>query len=82
MRSTPRLTIENIQRRIKLLETPVDFDALIKAGILEKQGAWYKLLKIKELPENASIKIHHIQTGPKGILVKFLSPRKRSGGSF
>jgi hypothetical protein len=44
---------------------------LIAAGVLEKDGAWYRILKKDELPKHASMKIKTMQTGPKGVRVKF-----------
>jgi len=49
----------------------IDFEALIAEGIIEKDGAWYKVPDIKALPKHASRKIKTVKTGPKGIRVQF-----------
>jgi len=58
--------------------TPIDFEALIKEGIIEKDGAWYRILNLKKLPKHASTKIKTLETGPKGTRVKFRPASKRA----
>jgi len=66
-----------LEHRARELVTPIDFDALIEAGILEKKGAWYRVLKNEELPEHAKAKISSMKTDKNGTLVKFRAPSKR-----
>lgn len=73
----PTITIEELEERARELVTPIDFDALIQAGVLEKHRAWYKILKMDELPAHAKAKIYKIKTGDKGTLVQFRKPSKR-----
>ena len=56
---------------------PIDFDSLIKAGVLEKKGDWYKVLKMDELPSHAQVKIDVINSSKGDVLVKFRTPSKR-----
>ena len=53
---------------------PIDFEALIAAGIIEKDGEWYRVLK--PLPRHAERKIQKRKYGPKGLRVKFRAPRR------
>jgi hypothetical protein len=73
----PAITIEELEVRARELVTPIDFDALIQGGVLEKHRGWYKILKKDELPSHANAKINKIQTSDKGTLVKFRAPSKR-----
>jgi hypothetical protein len=63
--------------RARELVTPIDFDALVRGGVLEKRRGWYKILKMKKLPRHASAKISEIRTGDGETLVKFRAPSKR-----
>ena len=76
--SNPIITREEIIQSLEEAVTPVDFDALIKDGILEKDGAWFKVLDFKRLPKHASIKITTAKQGPKGLRVKFNPVSKRA----
>lgn len=73
----PTINKEELKERIKVLTTPIDFDALIKEGILEKQGAWYKVLKVNELPPHASGKVKKIKHSDKGLFVTFYPVDKK-----
>lgn len=74
---SPVITIEELEERARELVTPIDFDALIQAGILEKHRGWYKIIKMDELPAHAKAKIHKVITRDKETLVKFRAPSKR-----
>ena len=60
--------------------TPLDLDALVADGVLEKKGAWYRIVKPEALPEHAKKKISTVsqQRLPNGemgeSLVKFHKP--------
>jgi len=60
----------------KKLATPIDFDALIAQGVLEKKGAWYKVPDWDKLPEHAEAKAYSIRTDGTDILVKFSKATK------
>lgn len=64
-------TKEELRQNVIELATPIDFEQLIRDGILEKDGAWYKVHNFKRLPRHASIKVKTMETGPKGLRVKF-----------
>jgi hypothetical protein len=71
------ITKEELRERIKVLTTPIDFDALIQAGVLEKQGAWYKVIKWGELPPHATGKVKSIKQTNKGMFVTFYPVDKK-----
>jgi hypothetical protein len=71
------MDIEELEKIARDRVTSIDFDALIKAGILEQHRGWYKVLKMDELPNHAIAKICKVETGSKGTLVKFRAPSKR-----
>jgi len=73
----PVISIEELEERARELVTPIDFDALIRAGVMEKHRAWYKILKMDELPAHAKAKIYKIKTDDKETLVQFRAPSKR-----
>ena len=52
---------DRLINEIIVFAAPVDFDKLITEGILEKHGAWFKVLRFKELPPEASAKVSWIQ---------------------
>ncbi len=62
------MTREEVLRLAKLHATPIDFDALIEQGVLEKKGAWYAILDMDRLPEHAKRRVKSLKT-PN--LVKF-----------
>lgn len=53
------------------LSKPIDFDALIEQGVLEKSGAWYVVKDMNKLPDYAQAQISGLQTHKNGIKVKF-----------
>jgi len=67
---------EELKQRAIDLTTPIDFEALISIGVLEKKGAWYQVNKWSELPGHAKAKISATRTGDT-LLVKFRAPSKR-----
>jgi hypothetical protein len=68
---------EELGERIKVLTTPIDFAALIQAGVLEKKGAWYKVVKWAELPPHASGKIKSMKQTKDGVFVTFYPVDKK-----
>lgn len=52
------ITREQLREEVLELAKPIDFDQLIRDGILEKSGAWYKVLDFKRLrfKENPGIR--------------------------
>jgi len=45
MKDEQIITAEEWAENVRESLRPIDFDALLEAGILEKKGAWYKVLK-------------------------------------
>jgi hypothetical protein len=71
-RREPIMSSDEWAQTTEALITPVDFDALVQAGVLEKRKGWYKILKGNELPEHAKAKIYQIKSDSDGkALVKF-----------
>jgi len=76
-RHYPEISKEELRNRIKVLTTPIDFEALIKTGVLEKKGAWYKVIKWGELPAHASSKVKSMKQTKDGIFVTFYPVDKK-----
>lgn len=70
------INYEELRQLAKDRATPIDFDALIQGGIIEKKGAWYQINDWNALPKYAKAKISVIHSGEK-LLVKFHAPSKR-----
>lgn len=61
-------------KRIEEIATPIDLDALLETGILQKEGSWYRARDLRALADHARKKIIEIkEDGKAGILVKFES---------
>ena len=73
------ITRDWVRSALKALATPIDFDDLIRRGILKKAGArTYWVLKPQELPKDAAqqaVSITQTQTGTK---VRFGNFSKRA----
>lgn len=50
----------------KLLATPIDFESLENAGVIERHGAWFKLLDFNALPKHAWQQARAIKSDSKG----------------
>lgn len=76
----PRImTAEEVWQGLEDAATPIDFKTLIAEGVLEKDGAWYKILNNDALPRHVSMKIKTIQSHPKkGMRVQFRAASKRA----
>jgi hypothetical protein len=73
------MTPEEVWQAIAEEATPIDFQALITTGVLEKDGAWYKILNKDAMPRHALMKIKTMQVCPKkGTRVKFRTTTKRA----
>lgn len=55
---------------------PIDFDALIAEGIIERDGNWYLVPDLKKLPRHAERKILKTRPTKKGLKVQFRPPRR------
>jgi hypothetical protein len=70
---------EEIIALAKQLATPIDFTKLEKAGVIKKQGAWFKVTNMKILPEYASRQIRSIKIDSRGnCYVQFPKSWKRA----
>lgn len=75
------LTKEELMELIRETNQPIDFDNLIENGILEKKGAWYKVLKFKELPSEVKARAVEMKQKQangevKELLLKFSKESK------
>ena len=72
-----RINIDELRAAVietkRQLETPIDFDRLVADGVLERNGAWWRVLDMHSLPEHAGLRINAVQvtTGTGEALVKF-----------
>jgi hypothetical protein len=54
---------DEVLEKARSLAIPIDFEDLIKKGVLEKKGAWYKILDMERLPIHAKDKITELASG-------------------
>ena len=71
------INIKELKEKMKEAVVPIDFEALIKSGVLEKRRGWYKVINLKELPPHASAKISKAKSNNEGLFVQFRTPSKR-----
>ena len=55
----------------KKLAEPVDMADLQKRGVIKKEGAWWRILKFKELPESLRLRAYVCAADSKGAKMKF-----------
>jgi hypothetical protein len=68
---------EEILDVLKQLATPIDFEELAAKGILKKSGAWYIVLKPKDLPQHAWKQATAMEQGREGeVKLKFKDSSK------
>lgn len=73
------MTSKELEELLKEAATPIDFEELIRAGVLEKRGSWYAIRKFDDLPSHAKKKIKSIrQTKNNEVWVKFQPVSKRT----
>lgn len=63
--------LKQLQAEVNELARPVDFDELESQGILTKEGAWYRIHKMDELPKHASSKVTQFAHDARGVKAKF-----------
>ena len=47
---------------------PIDFDALVESGVLEKRRGWYKVNDLNQLPPHAKTQIRKSKSSSEGLL--------------
>jgi hypothetical protein len=52
--------LKKLQAQARLLTQPLDLDDLIARKILTKEGLWYRVHNIKQLPKHATARIREI----------------------
>lgn len=60
-------------KQVRLLIQPLDLESLVSKGILEKKRAWYRVLKLRAIPEHVWAQVCQIAPAPngKGSMIKF-----------
>ena len=64
------MTQEEFRAGVLESAKPIDLEQLIRDGVLQKSGAWYKVLDYKRLPKHASKRILEAEFNSDGKLVK------------
>ncbi len=70
------LNPNDVIKAIIQFAVPIDFDELRRKGILERHGAWFKVMKPDHIPEEAMSKACAIKQGKDGAFLKFRKPNK------
>ena len=71
------ISLEDLKVKMEEVTIPIDFEALIESGILEKSRGWYKVNKFSELPPHAKAKIRKSKSSNEGLFIQFRPPSKR-----
>lgn len=71
------MSLEELKQRGEELITPIDFDQLVRDGVVEKKRGWYKIKNFQELPAHAKAQIRTAKTVNGETFVKFVPPSKR-----
>jgi len=66
-----QMLFKRLQAEARLLSHPLDLEDLIARKILTKQGLWYRVPNIEQLPKNATALIREIARDSRGTKVKF-----------
>lgn len=67
--SNPRtLTREKLHAEIEMLKRSIDFEDLASSKIMVKEGSWYRVLKIQELPEHVMKQVREFADDGSGKL--------------
>jgi hypothetical protein len=69
-------TIKKLVETAQVLSEPIDFEALIKEGVLIKRGSSYYAPNIHALPKNVSERIRERAQTKYGVRVTFYKERK------
>jgi hypothetical protein len=71
-RKTVEITDEDLLEALDDAVRPIDFEELIREGVIEQDGNWYLILK--DLPPHALRKVLHRRMTKKGMKVQFRPP--------
>ena len=74
--------LKKVQAQARLLFPRLDLKDLVTRGILVKDGAWYRVLQFKLLPEYALAFISVYSQDSCGTMVKFLTVSKKSSAQL
>ena len=63
---------DELIRMARIAATPIDFDDLIKKGVLVKRGDWYRVNGFNRLPSHVQSQVRGMRTDRNGkLLLKF-----------
>lgn len=71
-----RQLIEELLWHVRKLAQPIDFADLQNRGLISKEGDWYRVPKIHDLPDHAGLKISSLRLDAKGVSVQFWETTK------
>lgn len=76
----PMMSEKELEQLLRDAATPIDFDALIQDGALEKHGSsgWYKILNLEKLPRWVTAQAKQAKSNKKGVFFKFPTSNKRA----
>lgn len=75
----PEMRADEFEQILREHATPIDFDGLIESGVIEKRGAWYKILNMADLPRHALKQAREAKQDKDGKpLLKFPSSTKKA----
>jgi hypothetical protein len=71
-------------KQVRLLIQPLDLENLVRKGILEKNRAWYRILKLRAIPEHVWAQVCQIAPAPNGTgsMIKFAKLSKQGRADF
>lgn len=70
---------EELVEIARQLATPIDFDQLEKEGIIQREGAWFRVKNLEGLPKHVSRQAGSYRSdGKGGFLLKFPKSWKRA----
>ncbi len=67
---------KTLAEQTKILATPIDFDDLIKKGLIKKVGKSYYTDNIHKLPKEVTCKIKEMSNGRYGLKLTFYKETK------
>ncbi|MBV9850138.1 MAG: hypothetical protein JO250_10735 [Armatimonadetes bacterium] len=68
--------MEEVMHTAEMQSIPIDFAGLIRAGVIERRGPWYKVHRWEDLPEHARAQISDWKSGQE-MVVRFHRPTKK-----
>lgn len=67
---------DELAKHVEQMAKPIDFDSLIKEGLLVPEGKWYRVPDKDALPEHVSKKIKEMRQDKNDLKATFYSHEK------